>query len=50
MRNHLGNVKFDTFDYVNNRTLGILTGQRKKGKHFYNTKDMLLGSIKFLNY
>lgn len=48
MRNHLGNVKFDTFDYKNKScTLGILTGQRKKGKHFYKSKDILLGSIKF---
>ena len=48
MRNHLGSVKFDTFDYKNKScTLWILTGQRKKGKHFYNSKDMLLGSIKF---
>lgn len=48
MRNHLGNVKFDTFDYTNRScTVGILTGQRRKGKHIYNTMDILLGSIKF---
>jgi hypothetical protein len=48
MKNHLGNVKFDEFDYKKKScTLGILTGE-KKYLIKNNTKDILLGSIKFL--
>lgn len=48
MRNHLGNVKFDEFDYKKKScTLGILTG-KKNYLVKTNTKNILLGSIKFL--
>ena len=48
MKNHLGNVKFDEFDYKKKScTLGILTG-KKKYLVKTNTKNILLGSIKFL--
>ena len=48
MKNHLGNVKFDEFDYKKKScTLGVLTGN-KKYLIKNNTKDILLGSIRFL--